>query len=67
MFKLLLIIVVILYLLYKIGTFFYRAGAAAQHFRNFQQKGSNGRADATQAKKSSKFKGGEYVDYEEVK
>ena len=62
--KFLIILVLLGYVLYKIGSFFYRAGAASQHMRNFQdqQRKQNGQAD-----RKSKVKGGEYIDYEEVK
>ncbi len=70
MIKFLVIAGLISYVLYKIGSFFFRAGAAAQHFRqyqnnqkgNFEQKQQNPRR-----KPDSKVKGGEYIDFEEVK
>jgi hypothetical protein len=72
MLKFLLIVAIILWLLYKIGSFFFRAGAASQHFRNYQgqeKKDSSARQDHNSSKngKSGKFNGGEYIDYEEVK
>jgi len=72
MIKFLLIVAVSMYLLYKIGSFFFRAGAASQQLRNFQdqQRKSqhNGQAKSqAQSKKEGKFNGGEYIDYEEVK
>jgi hypothetical protein len=70
MLKFLLIFGIILYLIYKIGSLFFRAGAASQQFRN-----PNGPIDhdvnrATKNKKTKangKFNGGEYIDYEEIK
>ncbi len=64
MFKFLIIVGIILYLIYKIGSFFFRAGEASQQFRNSQQNGNqpNGRAQ-----KKARFKGGDYIDYEEIK
>jgi hypothetical protein len=75
MLKFLLIICIITYLVYKVGSFFFRAGAASQHFRNYQQqqrKTFNGNTHGdpqypNEKKRSGKYKGGEYVDYEEVK
>lgn len=69
MLKFLLIVGIIAYLLYKIGSFFYRAGAASQHFRTFQNQQRNGQNTASDAKskKSGKVNGGEYIDYEEIK
>lgn len=67
MLKFLLIVGIVLYLIYKIGSFFFRAGAASQQFRNPQRQGNfNGEANP-KAKKASSFKGGDYVDYEEIK
>jgi hypothetical protein len=65
MFKFLLIIGLISYVFYKIGSFFFRAGAAAQELRNYkeQQKSS----DSSKKTKKRGVKGGEYVDYEEIK
>jgi hypothetical protein len=65
MLKFLLILVILLYLVYKIGSFFFRAGVASQHFRQSTRKTSS-TADPS-PKKQSHVKGGEYVDYEEVK
>lgn len=71
MFKFLLILGLIVYVIYKIGSLFFRAGAASQQFRNQQQRnfqGNNARPSSQQAKKKAgDFKGGEYIDYEEVK
>jgi uncharacterized protein HemY len=64
MFKFLLVIGLVLYVIYKIGTLFFRAGAASQQFRNQHQQRNPQNA---QTKKNSDFKGGEYIDYEEVK
>lgn len=69
MFKFLIILGLIVYLIYKVGSWFYRAGAASQHFRNQQQNqyNSNSANNQNGKKPNSKFKGGEYIDYEEVK
>ncbi|GHM99967.1 hypothetical protein WSM22_14570 [Cytophagales bacterium WSM2-2] len=69
MLKLLLILALILYLLSKLGGFFFRAGAASQR-RDFQQRRPEGNihVDSMPKKeKQGKIKGGDYVDYEEVK
>lgn len=71
MLKFFLIIGIAIYVLYKLGSFFYRIGAASQHFRQYQEqkkaefnqpKGERGKAT-----RESKVNGGEYIDYEEVK
>lgn len=67
MLKFLLIVGIVLYLVYKIGSFFFRAGAASQQFRNPQRPGNFNAEANSKAKKSSSFKGGDYVDYEEIK
>jgi hypothetical protein len=67
MLKLLLVITIIAYLLYKVGGFFFRAGAASQQTRKPQDTASNVYANPVKEKKNGDIKGGEYVDYEEVK
>ncbi|MBT1701362.1 hypothetical protein KK083_31000 [Fulvivirgaceae bacterium PWU4] len=71
MFKFLIILGLILYIIYKIGSMFFRAGAASQQFRNQQQQrrnfDANGNPTTEKRKKGSNFKGGEYIDYEEIK
>jgi hypothetical protein len=62
MLRFLIILGLIVYVFYKIGKFFFRAGAAAQELKDFKQQ----RRTPPQAKKS-KLNGGDYVDYEEVK
>ena len=59
----------ILYVVYKIGAIFFRAGAASQQFRQ-QQQGYRTQEkvnNTANVKRDGKIKGGEYVDYEEVK
>ena len=60
MWRFLIIVGVVGYILYKIGSFFFKIGAASQQMRQNQ---------GTKAKKPTdpKIKGGDYVDYEEVK
>jgi hypothetical protein len=68
MFKFLLIIGLVLYVIYKVGTLFFRAGAASQHFRNNPQQGNfNAQQKQQQPKQKPTSKAGEYIDYEEVK
>ncbi len=69
MLKFLLILALVVYIVYKLGSLFYRAGAASQQFRDAQKRnfdshsGSNGKA----RKSDGRVKGGEYIDYEEIK
>jgi hypothetical protein len=70
MLKFLIVVGLITYLVYKIGGLFYRAGAASQQFRNAQSRRSEANMnDATpnKNKRNGGIKGGDYVDYEEVK
>jgi hypothetical protein len=68
MFRFLLILSVIGYLIYKIGGFFFKAGAASQQLRDQSRKAQNSmNTDSAKGKKNGHIKGGEYVDYEEVK
>ncbi|MEK6782921.1 MAG: hypothetical protein AABY93_14580 [Bacteroidota bacterium] len=67
MFKFLLILSLIGYLFYKVGGIFFRAGAASQQHRRPQDTASNVKASSAKEKKGGGIKGGEYVDYEEVK
>ena len=70
MFKFLLIISLVVYVIYKVGSLFFRAGAASQQLRNQQRKNFDNNVGDPQAnKKNNKggSKAGEYIDYEEVK
>jgi hypothetical protein len=61
--KYLIILAIVIYLFYKLGSFFFKIGAASQQMRQNQ-----GRGPAQQKPTpKSKIKGGDYVDYEEVK
>jgi hypothetical protein len=70
MLRFLIILSLIVYVVYKIGSLFFRAGAASQHLRDQQRKNFDMNANAS-AEKNKKgkggSKGGEYIDYEEVK
>lgn len=65
MLKFLLILSIIGYLVYKVGSFFFRVGAASNE--RFRQRNENPNVHKGTGKKSKEFKGGEYIDYEEVK
>jgi hypothetical protein len=68
MLKFLLIIGLVFYGLYKFGSLFYKAGAASQqHFREPRKSNTINIDAEPKAKKGKTYKGGEYVDYEEVK
>ena len=63
MLKFLIITTLVLYLIYKVGSLFFKAGAASQQLRDQQKKAFEGN-DKKNRKSGSKP--GEYVDYEEV-
>ena len=71
LFRLLLVTGIIFYVIYKIGSFFFRAGAASQQLRNQQRRNfDNPQANAQPPKpkrNNNDSKDGEYIDYEEVK
>jgi len=60
LFRFLLIVGIVGYILYKVGSFFFKIGAASQQMR---QRDQNPKSKTP----PSKIKGGDYVDYEEVK
>ena len=62
MLRFLLILALVTYILYKIGTFLFKLGAASQQLRNNQ----HGNLNRDKNKKKHKVTG-EYIDYEEVK
>jgi|APTNR8051073442_1049403.scaffolds.fasta_scaffold00001_494 hypothetical protein len=70
MLRLLLIFSLIFYVLYKFG-FFRIISQEARSQQNFNRRPPNGNVNVNEAppkeKKRSNFKGGEYVDYEEIK
>lgn len=66
MFKLLLILGITAYILYKLGSFLFKIGAASQQFRNNQPPGNINSNGAGREKKKPKITG-DYIDYEEVK
>jgi hypothetical protein len=66
MYKFLLIIGLLVYVFYKVGSFFFRAGAASQELKSYKQQQQK-QANPSSKKKNGRVKGGEYVDYEEIK
>lgn len=66
MLKFLIITSLVLYLVYKVGALFFKAGAASQQLRNQQKKAFEGDNQNPKNQKSNS-KPGEYIDYEEVK
>lgn len=66
--KFFIILGLVAYVIYKVGGLFFRAGAASQQSR-FQQRRPPGdiNVNTPPKKKSGTIKGGDYVDYEEVK
>jgi hypothetical protein len=60
MIKLIIILGVVVYILFKVSSFFFKIGAASQHMRQNQDA-------KTKKAPDPKIKGGDYVDYEEVK
>lgn len=66
MLKFLIILGVVAYILYKFASFFYHAGASSQRPRRQDNDSVNIDPNAGR-KKGGKYKGGEYIDYEEVK
>lgn len=75
--KFVLILIVVLYLINKVGKFFYELffpgrGKEQQSTNNRQQEtGQNNRADdgqtyRTNVQQPKNFKGGDYVDFEEI-
>jgi hypothetical protein len=70
MIRILIITALIVYIFSKLSSFFFRVGAASQRDRNFQHRRPEGSIHVDSAPKKDKrgkIKGGDYVDYEEVK
>ncbi|MDZ4713962.1 MAG: hypothetical protein SH819_00700 [Cytophagales bacterium] len=70
MWKLIIILVLIIYLLSKVSSFLFRIMGRPQqppNFRRPSQGGINVDDPGKQTPRKSGLKGGEYVDYEEVK
>ncbi len=67
MIKYLIIFGLLIYVVYKIGSFFFRAGAASQELKNYKQQQTKQNVPPNTKNKKGRINGGEYVDYEEVK
>lgn len=69
MIRFLVIFGLFLYAVYKVGSLFFRAGAASQALREQERRNVNANANNASKRKSGgpKNKAGEYIDYEEVK
>lgn len=67
MLKFLIFTCLIVYLIYKVGGLFFKAGAASQELRNQQQQQKKTFNGAEQKNHKGNPKPGEYIDYEEVK
>ena len=73
MFRILLIVTLLFYLLYKLGLFRVFVGSVNDGYReqgNINRRPPDSNVDidnAPKTKPKSDFKGGEYVDYEEIK
>jgi hypothetical protein len=71
MLRILIIFGLIAYVVYKVGSFFFRAGAASQQLRDQQRRNFDNNQVHADAEKKKRAKGngkaGEYIDYEEVK
>ncbi len=66
--RFLLILALVGYVLYKVGGIFFKAGAASQQPRQQRRPQGNVHVDSAPKKdKDGQIKGGDYIDYEEVK
>jgi hypothetical protein len=66
MLRFLIIFGLFLYVVYKVGSLFFRAGAASQALRDQERQNFNAN-NPSKGKKRRTNKAGEYIDYEEVK
>jgi hypothetical protein len=70
MIRFLVILALIVYVLSKLSGFFFRVGATSQRNKGFQPRNPDGSIHVNSIPKKEKkgvIKGGDYVDYEEVK
>jgi hypothetical protein len=66
--KFLIILGLIAYIFYKVGGLFFRAGAASQNRTQYRKpENSDAQASPKKEKRNGTIKGGDYIDYEEVK
>ncbi|MEJ1236601.1 hypothetical protein WBG78_00645 [Chryseolinea sp. T2] len=66
MLKFLVIFGLFLYAVYKVGSLFFRAGAASQALKEQERRNFHAN-NPPKGKKGRNNKAGEYIDYEEVK
>jgi hypothetical protein len=66
MLRFLLIIAIITYVFYKVGTFLFKLGEASQQLRDNQSGNIKQNGQGDKNKKKPKISG-DYIDYEEVK
>lgn len=67
MLRFILIFGIILYAIYKIGSLFFRAGAASQALKDQERRNFNANNPQKTRQNNTRNKAGEYIDYEEVK
>ena len=69
MLRILVIVSLVVYVIYKVGSLFFRAGAASQQLRDQQRRAFDANNSNGPQKKNNKgdSKSGEYIDYEEIK
>ena len=67
MLRFLLILGIVVYLIYKVGSLFFKAGAGYEQLRNQQRKNVDPRPNDPTKKSKGNNKTGEYIDYEEIK
>ncbi len=65
--RFLLILALVGYVLYKVGGIFFKAGASSQQPRQQRPQGNVNVDSVPKKDKDGHIKGGEYIDYEEVK
>ncbi|MEI9919031.1 MAG: hypothetical protein WDO14_09555 [Bacteroidota bacterium] len=65
MLKIVIILTLAFWVFYKVSSFFFKAGEASQQIR--EQQSNRQTRDQQKKKDAGNIKGGEYVDYEEVK
>ena len=67
MLRFLVILGLIVYAIYKVGSLFFRAGAASQALKEQERRNFNANVNNSPKARHSSKKAGDYIDYEEVK
>lgn len=67
MIRLLLIILVVGYAIYKVGSFLFRLGVTSGQVKQFMEQKNNPQAKTSTKTKKKSFDKGDYIDFEEVK